>query len=36
MLNVRTALWFTRRLWRPVLRTAAESVRLPRRSLLKR
>jgi hypothetical protein len=36
MLNFRTALWLTRRLWRPALRLAAESVRLSRRPLLKR
>ena len=36
MLNLRTALWFTRRLWRPALKIAVVSVRLPRRPLLKR
>jgi hypothetical protein len=36
VLDVRTALWFARRLWRPLLGIGVEAVRLPRRRLAKR
>ena len=36
VLDVRTALWFARRLWRPLLMIGMEAVRLPRRRLARR